>query len=68
MKNPNTPMIVYGLVDSSEPSIVRYVGKTKAATKHKRLSVHLVKSRQGERTHKANWLRKGIIYLSANHE
>lgn len=50
-------MIVYGLVDAAAPTVIRYIGKTTAARRRKRLSLHLTTARKGERTHRANWIR-----------
>jgi hypothetical protein len=51
------PTVVYGLVAASDPSTVRYIGKTATTRQRKRLALHLVTAKGGERTHRANWIR-----------
>lgn len=51
------PFIVYGLVDSRDPSIVRYVGKTALSRRGVRLARHLTAAANGCQTYKARWIR-----------
>jgi hypothetical protein len=58
-------MIVYGLVDSSAPEVIRYVGKTAATRRAERLVQHFSRVRKGCQTYKARWMRAA---LAAGHE
>jgi len=46
---------IYGLYDSAEPGVIRYVGKTYCIKD--RIRDHLSATTRGERTHKARWIR-----------
>lgn len=49
---------IYGLVDEREPSVIRYVGKTKMSLR-KRLQSHIDEARNSKaHTHKLHWIRK----------
>jgi hypothetical protein len=52
-------IVIYGLVDSDSPDIIRYVGKT-AWTPERRLAAHLRIAANGCTTYKARWMR-GVV-------
>jgi len=49
--------LVYGLVDSRQPTVIRYIGKTSNARRALRLARHIYDAQRGEDTYKARWIR-----------
>jgi len=50
--------LIYALASSSEPDVIRYIGRTKFDTPDRRLSVHLKHAKTGGVYHLHNWIRK----------
>lgn len=56
--------LIYALASSSEPDVIRYIGRTKYTSPEKRLDTHKGHMKYGRKTHVYNWMRK--VYNSGN--
>jgi hypothetical protein len=56
--------LIYALASSSEPDVIRYIGRTKYTSPEKRLDTHKGHMKYGRKTHVYNWMRK--VYSSGN--